>query len=227
MTLCALLMLAAAAITLFRFPRIYRERIATPYARLTLRMWGIALLVLQDSPLPESQTIFISNHTSTLDIFILLAMGLPNCRFFLSGYLRKLIPLGIISYLMGTFWTVDQIYPQQRSRIFQRAERILRRTGESVFLSPEGERVTTGKVGPFNKGAFHLATALHVPIVPLFIAIPKSINPGMALTTMPGTVHVYVKPAIPTNSWQLEDIDRHKEEIRQMYESWNRTHSLP
>jgi 1-acyl-sn-glycerol-3-phosphate acyltransferase len=54
----------------------------------------------------------------------------------------------------------------------------LERTGESVYLSPEGERVTGGRVGHFNKGAFHLATDLHAPIVPLFLRIPRAMDPG-------------------------------------------------
>ena len=49
---------------------------------------------------------------------------------------------------------------------------ILRRTGQSVFLSPEGTRVRTGEIGPFNKGAFHLAGDLGAPLLPLYIAVP-------------------------------------------------------
>ena len=75
---------------------------------------------------------------------------------------------------MGTFFTVPQSDPAERARIFARADRVLRRTGESVYLSPEGERVTTGTVGHFNKGAFHLATDLHAPIVPMFISFLRA-----------------------------------------------------
>ena len=136
-------------------------------------------------PFPTTQTIYISNHTSTLDLFVLVALGLPNCRFFLSGFLKKIMPLGVISWMMGTFFTVPQDRPAERTRIFQRAERILRRTGESVYLSPEGARITTGQIGHFNKGAFHLATNLHVPIVPFFIAIPPGMDPGRGIARTP------------------------------------------
>ena len=39
--------------------------------------------------------------------------------------------------------------------------------------SPEGARITTGEIGHFNKGAFHLATSLRAPIVPLYLEIPR------------------------------------------------------
>jgi 1-acyl-sn-glycerol-3-phosphate acyltransferase len=223
MTVCALAMLAVAVLTLFQYRRFYSERMASPCGRLVLRIWGIDMVVHRDAPYPARQTVFISNHTSTIDVFALVALGLPNARFFLSGYLRKLLPLGLIGYLIGIFWTVPQAFPERRTRIFQRAERVLRRTGESVYLSPEGERVTTGAIGPFNKGAFHLATALGAPIVPLFIFIPREIDPGRGLNARSGTVHVYVRPPIETVGWRMEDLVANKERVRDFYVDWQRS----
>lgn len=220
---CAAAMLTLAILTLFRCRRVYSERVATPFGRLVLRIWGIRMVVHQEAPYPARQTVFISNHTSTIDVFALVALGLPNARFFLSGYLRKLLPLGLIGYLIGVFWTVAQDFAERRVKIFQRAERVLWATRESVYLSPEGERVTTGQIGHFNKGAFHLATALHAPIVPLFIFVPKAIDPGKGLHARPGTVHVYVRPPIETSTWRLEDLVANKERVRDFYVDWHRT----
>lgn len=144
LTLCALLMLPVAMLTLFRLRRFYSERLAKPFGCMVLRLWGIRLRIHSPRSFPDGQVIYISNHTSTIDLFALIALGLPNTRFFLSGYLRKLLPLGLIGYLIGIFWTVLQDKPEQRRKIFQRAADVLRRSGESVYLSPEGERVTTG-----------------------------------------------------------------------------------
>jgi 1-acyl-sn-glycerol-3-phosphate acyltransferase len=222
MTIGALVMLVVAVLTGFQLRRFYSETIAMRLGRITLRLWGIRMVVHQQQPFPAGQTIYISNHTSTIDVFVLIALGLPNARFFLSGFLRKLLPLGLIGYLIGIIWTVDQIYPDKRRRIFQRAEQLLRRTGESVYLSPEGERITTGQIGHFNKGAFHLATALKVPIIPLFIRIPLEINPGMGLNARPGTVDVFIRPPIDTSHWRIEDLMGNKEKVRDMYVEWHR-----
>jgi 1-acyl-sn-glycerol-3-phosphate acyltransferase len=167
-------------------------------------------------PWPSGQIVYVSNHTSTLDIFILVALGLPNTRFFLSGFLRKIVPLGIISAMMGTFFTVPQSNPEERTRIFARAARTLKRTRESVYLSPEGERVTTGTVGHFNKGAFHLATDLRAPIVPMFLSIPPEVDPKRGVDARPGTVHVHVLPAVDTREWVLEDLLQNKEQVRDL-----------
>ncbi|MBE0619922.1 MAG: 1-acyl-sn-glycerol-3-phosphate acyltransferase [Burkholderiales bacterium] len=222
LTACAAVMTVVATLTLFQCRRLYSRRLATPCGRLVLRLWGIRMLVHQDAPFPLRQTVFISNHTSTADLFALVALGLPNVRFFLSGYLRALVPLGIIGYLTGIFWTVPQIHPERRTRIFQRAERILRRSGESVYLSPEGTRITTDAIGHFNKGAFHLATALHAPIVPIYILIPRAIDPGRGLHARPGDMHVYIRAPIETADWRIADLEKNRSRMREFYVEWKR-----
>lgn len=220
MTAGACAMLVVATLTGFRLRRFYSERMAAALGRILLAIFGVRFVVHRPGTWPSGQVVYISNHTSTIDMFVLIALGLPNTRFFLSGFLRKMIPLGIIGYLIGIFWTVPQERTDDRRRIFQRASRVLARSGESVYLSPEGERVTTGRIGHFNKGAFHLATALRAPIVPLFIRIPREIDPGKGLGARPGTVHVHVGPAIDTSAWRVDDVESNRDRMRACYEQW-------
>jgi 1-acyl-sn-glycerol-3-phosphate acyltransferase len=223
-TITSVILIPIGSLTLFRARRLY-SRIARVSSQIVLSMCGVKLRVHQAEPFPVTQTIYISNHTSTLDLFILVALGLPNCRFFLSGFLRKIVPLGIISWMMGTFFTVPQDRPAERARIFQRAEDVLRRTGESVYLSPEGGRITTGQVGHFNKGSFHLATNLRVPIVPMYFRIAPDVDPGRGFDARPGFVDVYVYPAINTHDWRLEDLVANTERARDFMVRVHESHS--
>jgi 1-acyl-sn-glycerol-3-phosphate acyltransferase len=168
----------------------------------------------------SEQTVFIMNHTSTIDMFAIVALGLPNTRFFLSGFLRKYLPLALIGYITGIFWTVPQDFPEKRVRIFQRACRILSRTRESVCLSPEGMRITSGEIGPFNKGAFHLAAALRAPVQPIYIHIPSEIDPGIGFKAHPGTVNIHIGEPIDTSTWRAEDAALIKEQVRELYIHW-------
>ena len=129
MSVAAAVMLVVAMVTLFQFRRFYVERVAGGFSRVLLRLLGVRMIVHHDQPWPTTQTVYISNHTSVLDVFVLLALGLPNTRFFLSGFLRAIVPMGVIGYLAGTFWTVPQYRREERVRLFQRAARILRKTG--------------------------------------------------------------------------------------------------
>jgi 1-acyl-sn-glycerol-3-phosphate acyltransferase len=221
MTAGAGVMAVVALLTGFRLRRFYSERLAAGLARRVLAIFGVRFSVHRAAPYPSGQAVYISNHTSTIDVFVLAAMGLPNARFFLSGYLRQLLPLGLIGYLIGIFWTVPQSFPDRRRRIFERAATTLLRTGESVYLSPEGERITSGTIGHFNKGAFHLATALRAPIVPLYIRIPRAIDPGKGLAAGAGHVDVYVGPAIETSGWRMEDLEANRDRVRAHYLRWH------
>jgi 1-acyl-sn-glycerol-3-phosphate acyltransferase len=213
-------MFLVGLLTLFQARRFYAEVMARNMSRLALWLFGVRIVEHRDVLFPNRQTVYISNHTSALDMFVIIALGLPNSRYFLSGFLRKFLPLWLIGWLIGIFWTALQKYPERRTRIFQNAERVLRRTGESVFLTPEGQ--VTWR---FNKGAFHLATALRAPILPIYILIPNDVDPGPwfggdGLTARPGEVHVYYKPLIETSNWRLEDLDANRNRVREMYLAW-------
>jgi len=216
LTFFACVMVIVGAVTGFAARPLY-SAMARAASLAVLRLYGIRLVVLREQPFPRTQTVYISNHTSTLDIFILVALGMPRCRFFLSGFVRKYIPLGAMAWMMGTFFTVPQDRPEERRRIFAAAERTLRHSGESVYLSPEGGRITTGQIGHFNKGAFHLATNLHAPIVPLYVHIPRDIDPGRGFDARSGVVTVEVMPAIDTHDWVLDELESNVARVREIF----------
>ena len=217
MTLGALVMLLVAVPTLFMARRLYAEGIGRWIGEAILRLWGVRHRVHGSGPPAARQVVYISNHTSTIDVFLLITLALPRTRFFLSGFLRKIIPIGIIGYLIRIFWTVPQNFPETRRRIFQRADRILRRTGDSVYLSPEGMRVPTGEIGLFNKGSFHLATSLGAPIVPLYLAIPADTNPGKGYDARAGTIDVWILEPIETSHWKVGDVEHNRDRVRDLY----------
>lgn len=213
----ALVMLLVAIPTAFLARRLYSEVIARSIGMTVLRIWGVRVETHYLASLPHGQKVYISNHQSTLDIFVLIALGLPRTRFFISGYLQKVLPLGLIGHLIRVFWTVPQEFPEQRRRIFVRAERILRRTGDSVYLSPEGMRVATGSIGAFNKGSFHLATSLGAPIVPLYFRIPAASDPGRGYVARPGLIELYVLPALHTATWHVDDVPANRDRVHELY----------
>jgi len=200
------------------------EFIGKRTAQLLMRIAGLEMRVHDRDKyaLPSDRSVvYISNHSSTLDIFILMALGLPRARFFMKRRYALIPPIGLLGWAVGTFWTVPQDQPERRTKIFQRAERVLRRTGDSVFLSPEGTRVTDGSIGPFNKGAFHLAMSLGAQILPIFIRIPPDVDPGKGLRTGAGSVDIWFGAPIETTDWQLDQLVQHKDEVREMYVKWS------
>src|SRR5215510_11775295 len=86
LSMTAMVMMSLAAIlTLFQSRRFCSEVLGKWLGGAILRVSGIHLEIHGVSPPPQQQTIYLTNHTSTVDVFVLLALGLPRTRFFLWG----------------------------------------------------------------------------------------------------------------------------------------------
>ncbi len=205
--------------TFFQAKSLYAW-LAARWARLGLWLCGIRIIEHDRHLIPAGQTVYISNHTSMLDLFIIPALDLPRARYFMSGFVRWFAPFAIYAWMVGTFWTPLQKYTQKRRQLFAHAAEVLRRTGDSVYLTPEGQ-----VCGVFNKGAFHLAASLKAPLQPFFIAIPSDCDPGpysnlTAFEVRPGAVHIHYRSPVDTSQWRIEDIPKHRDDFREFYADW-------
>ena len=93
----------------------------------------------------------------------------------------------------------------------------LRREGRSVCIAPEGTRSLTGRLGPFKKGAFHLAIQARVPMVPIVIHGSRAVQAKHELAMRPARIRVDVLEAIDTSRWRTATIDRHVDEVRHLF----------
>ncbi|HEY2220608.1 HAD-IB family hydrolase [Actinomycetospora sp.] len=91
------------------------------------------------------------------------------------------------------------------------------RSGTSVIMAPEGTRSRTPTVGPFKKGAFHLAAAAGVPVVPVVIRNAGELMWRDASLAHAGTVQVHVHPPIPTEGWTPADVDDAVADVRAIF----------
>ena len=223
----ATLMLLVSLLTLFQTRRFCCEVIAAAMGRAALKISRVKLVVHGAPPAEERQWVYISNHTSTLDVFAVIALSLPRTRYFLSGFLRKILPFGLVGYLIRVFWTAPYSLPEKRRAIFQRADSVLRATGDSVYLTPEGTRILTGEIAHFNRGAFHLATSLKADIVPMYIRTSQPKESGMELISEPGVVHVHFLPVISTEGWQAADIDANRDAVHRRYQEFHSAYIEP
>jgi putative phosphoserine phosphatase/1-acylglycerol-3-phosphate O-acyltransferase len=90
--------------------------------------------------------------------------------------------------------------------------------GYSILLSPEGTRVRGhhNSVGPFKKGAFHIAIDAGVPIVPIVIRNALDVAPRDG-ALRPGTVDIAVLPPIPIEGWTKDNMGEKIEKVRQQF----------
>lgn len=188
---------------------------------MLLRLNELGLRVHRSGPSLQGPVFYMANHSSSLDLPVLMALRLPNTRTFIKERFRWYGTLGSSLMLTGALFTPPQDQHDTRVKGFRDAEELLRESGESVFGSPEGTRVPGLGFGPFNRGVFHLATALKYPIVPILIVIPQKVDPGAGVAAkQPGTIDVHIGQAIDTAEWTLAEIDANKESVRAQLVAW-------
>ena len=167
--------------------------------------------------------IYISNHSSTLDIFLIIAMGLPKVRYIAKHELLYNPLFGVMGWLTGQIFIKRQDSARAVGTLNRAYERI-RRQGLSLYVAPEGTRIVSGKIGPFKKGAFRMAIDLQYPIVPIHFAGARQLCPGKTLRVQPGKVTIRFYPPIETSGWTRENLDEQVAKIRQDYIRWEEEH---
>ena len=86
-----------------------------------------------------------------------------------------------------------------------------------MLVAPEGTRVAGEGIGEFKKGAFRMAMAAKVPIVPIVIRNAEVISARDSSTLHPGTVDVVVYPPLSLEDWTLDNLSDRIAEVRQLY----------
>src|SRR3546814_1830177 len=114
---------------------------------------------------------------------------------------KEIRDIPILGKLMeggGTVF-VDRADGQSAIRAMEPLVDAIRKEGKSICIAPEGTRSLTPKLGPFKKGAFHLAMQAEVPIVPIVIHNATDVAPKNEFVIRPATVRVTVLPPVDTS----------------------------
>lgn len=117
--------------------------------------------------IPERACCFIGNHTSILDIPLLMDSAGRAMGFIAK---KEMLKTPVIGYWMQQYHCVPLDRENARSAIKviqQGAENI--KNGYSMCIFPEGTRSKDGKLQEFKKGSLKLATKAKAPIVPVAI----------------------------------------------------------
>ena len=176
---------------------------------------GVRLDVQGDEHLATRPAVFLFNHQSQLDVLVLSKLLRGGFTAVAKKGLENTPGFGLVFRLADVAF-VDRGDPAQARRALEPAVQRLR-DGISLVIAPEGTRSATPTLGPFKKGAFHVAMQAGVPIVPVVIRNAGELMWRGATTIQSGTVQVRVLPPIPTDGWTVEEIDERVAEVRGQY----------
>ncbi|UCE85582.1 MAG: 1-acyl-sn-glycerol-3-phosphate acyltransferase [Deltaproteobacteria bacterium] len=159
--------------------------------------------------------VFILNHQSGIDPILACALIRHDFVAVAKQEVRRNPVLGPAFAFAGVAF-VDRADRAQALRALSPALDVLA-SGLSIAVAPEGTRGDGDVLGPFKKGAFRIAMAAGVPIVPIVIHNAGDVLPRGAWIMTPATVRVAVLPPIPTYDWKLERLDAHIEAVHERY----------
>lgn len=182
---------------------------------LPLMLAGVSLNVIGEEHLwSHRPAVFIANHQSSLDPVVVGALLKENFTVVAKREAR-FDPRALVGSLL-----LDPVYidrsnsAQARASLAPVVERI--RAGTSLMIFPEGTRSPTPVLGPFRKGAFHMAIEAGVPIVPIVLRNTGELLRKHSLVIHPGQIDVVVLP--PETDWTRKTMNARVAALHAAYE---------
>ena len=176
---------------------------------------GVRLEVRGAEHLLTRPAVFLFNHQSQLDVLILAKLLHGGFTGVAKKELANSPGFGLVFRLADVAF-VDRHDTAAAVKALQPAVQKLR-DGISLVIAPEGTRSASPALGPFKKGAFHVAMQAGVPIVPIVIRNSGELMWRGATTIHAGTVQVVVLPPVDTAGWEAGKLDEHVQQVRGEY----------
>lgn len=200
---------------LSRRPQYHRHLHALnrQWARLFILLWGVPVETVRKQPLPPGQPcVYVANHSSYIDI-PLLFRTIPGWLNIMGKSSLAKVPLW--GPIFGSVYiTVDRSSAVSRGRAMVQARRTLE-AGRSVVIFPEGRigQHPGQQLDEFKDGAFQLAIATGVPIVPVTMPLNHRFMPDVAgLRVRYSPLAIILHEPIPTVGLTAEDAPRLKQQ---------------
>jgi 1-acyl-sn-glycerol-3-phosphate acyltransferase len=175
--------------------------IATGLGRLGVLFVGVKIEVRGREHLQPGRTyIFMSNHVSNLDPPILIPSIPGRCSVLVKKELFR-VPVFGTGMRLGHLVPVDRSNQEAAIESVQAAIRVLRE-GLHMVIYPEGTRSSDGRLLPFKKGPFYLATDSGVPVVPVTMLGTFESWPKTRFALRPGTATVVFHPPVDPHDYK-------------------------
>lgn len=164
----------------------------------------------------ERPAVFIFNHQSKADVVIAAKLLRRDMAGVGKQEIKKMPVIGKVLELGGVVM-IDRKNANSAIEAMKPLVEAMREEGRSVALAPEGTRTISPNLGPFKKGAFHLAIQAGVPIVPIVIHNAGDVAPKGDFVFRPATVVVDVLPPVDTSKWSATKMNAQVREVRNLF----------
>ncbi|TSJ46475.1 methyltransferase domain-containing protein [Fluviicola chungangensis] len=143
----------------------------------------------------KNPSVIIPNHTSFLDILVVLMLHPKTIIMVKKWVYNSPIFAPFIRY--GGYLFAEEGAEGNLDEVKNRIDQ-----GYSIVIFPEGTRSSDGEIKRFHKGAFYISKELNIPIQPLLILGNHEVNPKNDLMINQG--QILVKPLDRLNALEGE-----------------------
>ena len=183
------------------------------FCRICLISAGQLLRIEGNIPDKDNQPyLYMFNHVSMFDHFMVAGST--------SHYITGVAAEDQYSYpVYGAALRRYKAIPIKREKLrdaihsLDEAEIVIK-SGTSLLIAPEGTRTTTGTMGPFKKGPFHLARNTRVTIIPVGIINAWEAKPKTDWKLQPGTVTLRFGDPIMAKDYENLSLQELSDHIR-------------
>jgi 1-acyl-sn-glycerol-3-phosphate acyltransferase len=152
----------------------------------------------------DKSYIYVSNHTSFLDIPGIVMMIPGEFRPIAKKELLKIPVFGII--VKSATVVVDRSNSQSRKKSMDKIREILSH-GISALIFAEGTQNRTQQLlQPFKDGAFRIAVDTQLPIVPMVVIGAGKLMPPGTLNLRPGKIKIVIGEEIEVTGLTTDHI---------------------
>ena len=177
-----------------------------------LRILGIRVEITGRENLLDRPAILVANHQSNYDII-----------FVGTVYPRDTVVIGkrelLRTPLFGVFFAatgnilIDRADHKNAVAGLDKAVDALRTRRVSIWVFPEGHRSRGTGLAPFKKGAFHMAIAAGVPVIPVMCSSVDRVINARAKIARGGLLRIHILAPIPTLGLQPADAEKLRDDV--------------
>jgi 1-acyl-sn-glycerol-3-phosphate acyltransferase len=156
---------------------------------------------------PSKSYVVVSNHLSNVDIMVCFS-ALPIPIRYLAK--KELFSIPILAQAMRAIGIVEVDRAHRGAATIEAVNRqstMVVERGLSLIIYPEGTRSRSGEPKPFKKGAFTMAAAWQLPVLPVTLEGTRQVWRPEDPWIHPGTVRVRIDPAIPTSGLDRQQVE--------------------
>lgn len=189
-------------------------KIARIWAKIILIGMGFNYKISGAAIFEEGKSyVLVANHTSMTDIMLMLVL-VKNHPFVFVGK-KELAQIPIFGFIYKRVCIlVDRSNSRSRFQVFERAQKRIQQ-GLSICIFPEGgvpeEHIVLDE---FKDGAFRIAIAHQLPVVPMVFFDNKKRFSYTFFSGSPGKMRAKILPIIPTQGKTLNDKNELKQQTR-------------